>query len=106
MTIEALTPNSRWTRLPDSAASAMILRPTAVEPVKETIAISRWATRCSPTSRPRPAMMLMTPSGIPAALAASSKSNDVLGVFSAGLSTIVFPSAIADRTFQAAICSE
>ena len=42
----ALPPSSRCTRLAVSAASAMIRRPTAVEPVKEVMATSGWRTRC------------------------------------------------------------
>ena len=47
----------------------------------------------------------MTPSGTPASVAATAMSTDVNGVFSAGLSTIVLPAAIAGRIFHIAICS-
>jgi hypothetical protein len=49
--------------------------------------------------------MLITPSGIPACVAASANNREVSGVSSAGFSTIVLPAAIAGRIFQAAIWS-
>ena len=57
------------------------------------------------TSRPSPAMTLMTPGGKPAAVAASARMSEVPGVISEVLSTIVLPAATAGRIFQAAICS-
>lgn len=79
--------------------------PTAVDPVKEVIATSGCPTRCSPASRPRPVTMLITPSGMPASVAASANSREVSGVSSAGFRTIVLPAAIAGRIFHAAIWS-
>lgn len=79
--------------------------PTAVEPVKEVMATSGWPTRCSPASLPVPVTMLITPSGMPASVAACANSSEVSGVSSAGFSTTVLPAAIAGRIFHAAICS-
>lgn len=77
--------------------------PTAVEPVKEVMTTSGWPTRCSPASLPAPVTMLITPSGIPASVAAWANISEVSGVSSAGLRTMVLPAATAGRTFQAAI---
>jgi hypothetical protein len=49
--------------------------------------------------------MLTTPAGSPASANTSANITVVNGVISAGLSTMVFPAAIAGSTFQAAICS-
>ena len=43
-----LPPSSRVTRLMVSAAPRMMSRPTSVEPVKEILATSGWATRAAP----------------------------------------------------------
>ena len=83
----------------------MTWRPTAVEPVKETIETSGWPTRCCPATAPVPVTTLTTPAGAPASVNASAKRSEVSGVISAGLRTIVLPAAIAGRTFHAAICS-
>lgn len=99
----ALPPSSRWIRFTVAVAISATRLPTAVEPVKEVMATSGWPTRCSPASFPVPVMMLMTPSGIPASVAACANRSEVSGVSSAGLSTIVLPAAIAGRIFQAAI---
>lgn len=79
--------------------------PTAVDPVNEVITTSGCPTRCSPASLPTPVTMLITPSGMPASVAACANINEVSGVISAGLSTMVLPAAMAGRTFQAAIWS-
>ncbi len=88
-----------------AVATSATRLPTAVEPVKEVMATSGWATRCSPASRPVPLTMLITPSGRPASMAAWANIREVSGVTSAGLSTTVLPAAIAGRIFQAAIWS-
>ena len=87
------------------AAISAIRWPTGVEPVKETMLTSGWPISASPATRPRPVTTLTTPFGMPASVHASAKASAVSGVISAGLSTIVFPAAIAGRIFHAAICS-
>ena len=89
----------------DCEASAPTRWPTAVEPVKATLAMSGcWASR-SPTTRPGPTTTFSTPSGSPASSAIFSSSIAVSGVSSAGLSTIVLPAASAGATFHDAIAS-
>ena len=80
-------------------------RPTAVEPVKATLATSGWSTIRSPTTRPLPTTTLKTPSGIPASTTIFSSSTAVSGVSAAGLSTIELPAASAGASFQQAIGS-
>ena len=79
--------------------------PTGVDPVNDTMLTSRWVTRRRRRLVPRPVTTLITPSGIPAAVAASANISEVSGVISAGLSTMVLPAATAGRIFHAAICS-
>ncbi|CAM5258079.1 hypothetical protein STANM309S_01661 [Streptomyces tanashiensis] len=86
-----------------AVATSATRLPTGVEPVKEVMTTSGWPTRCSPTTRPEPLTMLITPSGMPASFAACANISEVSGVSSAGFRTIVFPAAIAGRIFQAAI---
>ena len=50
-------------------------------------------------------MMFTTPSGSPARRLASASISAVIGVVSAGFSTMVLPAAIAGSTFHTAICS-
>ena len=64
-----------------------------------------WLTRASPASGPAPTTTFTTPGGRPAAMQSSASMRDVNGVISAGLSTIVFPAAMAGRIFHIAICS-
>ena len=80
-------------------------RPTAVEPVNEVMAMRGLLTSASPVSGPGPLTTLTTPSGMPARAHASASISAVIGVVSAGLSTIVLPAAIAGSTFHTAICS-
>ena len=54
---------------------------------------------------PSPVTMLTTPFGSPAISQISAKSSAVSEVNSAGLSTLVLPSAIAGAIFQASISS-
>ena len=67
------------------------------------MATSGWLTSASPASGPRPTITLMTPAGIPAAVASSASMSVVSGVISAGFSTMVLPAAIAGSTFHMAI---
>ena len=102
-TLADLPPSSKVTRLIVCAAPAAIVRPTAVEPVKATLATSGCSTSRCPQVRPGPATTLTTPSGIPASTAIRSNSIAVSGVSSAGLSTTVLPAASAGASFHAAI---
>ena len=102
-TLADLPPSSKVTRLIVCAAPAAIVRPTAVEPVKATLATSGCSTSRCPQVRPGPATTLTTPSGIPASTAIRSNSIAVSGVSSAGLSTTVFPAASAGASFHPAI---
>jgi hypothetical protein len=88
-----------------AAAAAITERPTADDPVNETMSTSGWFTSACPASGPLPVTTLTTPSGMPASLAASASSSAVSGVSSLGLSTIVLPAATAGRIFQPAIWS-
>lgn len=55
------------------AASFMISRPVAVEPVKATLSTLGCDTRADPAIRPGPLRMLMTPGGKPASLTRLAK---------------------------------
>lgn len=92
-------------RLTVAVAISATRLPTAVDPVKEVMTTSGCPTRCSPASLPVPVTTLITPSGIPASVAACANSSEVSGVVSAGFRTIVLPAATAGRIFQAAIWS-
>ncbi len=104
-TLADFPPSSRVTLLIVAAAPSAMPRPTSVEPVKAILATSGCSTSRCPTTLPRPATTLRTPSGIPASSAIRSSSRAVSGVSSAGFSTIVLPAASAGATFQDAITS-
>ena len=87
------------------AAASSTVRPTRVEPVNETMSTSGCRSSTAPQSAPVPVSTLTTPAGMPASVAISANSRLVSGVSSDGLSTIVFPAAIAGRIFHAPICS-
>ncbi len=55
--------------------------------------------------RPSPVMMFTTPAGSPMSSSMSAKQSAVSGVYSAGLSTTVFPAARAGAIFHASISS-
>ena len=75
--------------------------PARTEPVTETIAGVSWSIIARPVSR-SPQMTLNTPGGRNSA--AISASRVVLaGVVSLGLSTTVFPAAMAGANFHTAI---
>ena len=97
-------PSSSVTRLSAAPALAPISRPTTVEPVKAILFTSGWSTSAAPVS-PSPVTTFSTPSGIPASSASSPSRIAVSGVCSAGLSTVVHPTASAGATFQQAISS-
>ena len=92
----------RW---PCTAAAAITLRPTGVDPVNVTTSTSRWPASAVPTSPPAPVMTLKTPSGRPASVASRARVSVVSGVSSAGLMTTLHPAARAGSTFHTAICS-
>ena len=78
----------------------MIRRPAAVDPVKATLSVPGWVTRCSPRSRP-PGTTLTTPAGTPASSRASASTKLLSGASGGGLTTTVQPAASAGATFQA-----
>ena len=98
-----LPPSSSVTRFTWSAQPAMILRPTAVEPVKPILRTSGCSTNRHPASAPVPTTTSSTPSGNPASRASSAKRSAVRGVSSEGFSTTVLPQASAGPSFQLAI---
>ena len=88
------------------AHCAIRMRPTAVEPVNESLrttglAHSTWPTAidCSLSQ----VTTLTTPGGKPARCASSANASAVSGVCSAGLMTIVQPAAIAGATLRVII---
>ena len=92
----------RW---PWTAAAAITLRPTAVDPVNVTMSTPAWPASAVPTSPPAPVTTLSTPGGSPASLANRARVSVVSGVISAGLITTEHPAANAGNTFHTAICS-
>ena len=89
-----------------SAASCRSLRPTAVEPVKET---TRTLLSCSiaETTAPerRDGITLTTPAGTPASSSSGIKASMVSGVSDAGLSTTGQPAASAGPILRVAIAA-
>ncbi len=83
-----------------SAACRMTARPTAVLPVKDSLAISGWSTSAAPASCPVPGTRLTTPAGMPAACRMRISSISASGVSSDGLSTAVQPAARAGANFH------
>jgi hypothetical protein len=75
-----------------------------VDPVKAILSTSGWPTSAAPV-RPSPVMMLTTPGGSPASSHSSANRIAVSEVNSAGLSTTVFPVAIAGAIFHASMSS-
>jgi hypothetical protein len=103
-TTGALPPSSRCTRFSVVAALAAIRLPVSTEPVSETMSTSGWSTSACPAGSPWPQTTLRTPAGRNSA-ASSARRSAVIGVVSAGLSTIVLPVASAGPIFQIAINS-
>ena len=98
-----LPPSSSVTRLICWAHPAMTLRPTSVEPVKQTLRTAGWSTKRWPTTLPLPGKICRTPSGMPASSASSPMRSALSGVSSAGLSTTVLPAASAGAKPQPAM---
>ncbi|MNY39482.1 hypothetical protein D3C86_1741660 [compost metagenome] len=89
-----LPPSSIDTRFISPAACAATLRPTAVEPVNDTIWISACATSASPTSAP-PSTRLSTPGGSCACSQAAISRSVTAGASSEGFKTTVQPASSA-----------
>ena len=81
----------------------MIVRPTSVDPVKQTLRTASWVTKRCPTTLPFPGRICSTPSGNPASSASSPMRSALSGVSSAGLSTTVLPAARAGAKPQPAM---
>ena len=89
-----LAPPSACTRLPFAVARSWMYLAIGVEPTKLIAATSGWSSSAS-TATLSPCTTLNTPSGSPASAYSSAIRLDTLGSRSDGLSTNVFPVAIA-----------
>src|SRR5450830_1384051 len=87
------------------AAEAATRAPTAEDPVKLTARTRSSHRSAEPITAPEPRSTLKTPGGIPAADAVSASSVATYEDASAGLSTTVFPNAIAGAAFQSGIAT-
>ena len=76
-------------------ASWVILFPTPVDPVKETLLTRGSLTNASPSSPPAPVRTDSTPSGSPASTKQAAMASAVNGVARAGFNTTAFPAANA-----------
>jgi hypothetical protein len=85
-----------------SVPVAAIHLPVSGEPVSDTMSMSGWVTSEAPAGRPWPVTTLKTPLGRHSP-AYSASLTVVIGVLSAGLSTMVLPVASAGPIFQMAI---
>ena len=94
-----LPPSSRNTFFSVGAAAAMIARPVAVEPVKDTMSIRGSVVSTAATSLDRGVTTLKTPGGMSVSSATSRPSSQAShGVSGAGLRTTVQPAASAGPT--------
>ena len=94
-----LPPSSRNTFFSVGAAAAMIARPVAVEPVKDTMSIRGSVASTEATSLDRGVTTLKTPGGMSVSSATSRPSSQAShGVSGAGLRTTVQPAASAGPT--------
>src|ERR1044072_8661934 len=75
------------------------MRPTVVEPVKDTTFTASCVQRTSPTSGP-PVTMLTTPAGTPASSSTLTKLMAESGVSDEGLKTTVLPQTRAGIIFH------
>jgi hypothetical protein len=98
-----LPPISRWQCLKAGAQASETLRPTSVDPVKETIGTSLWLMSGAPTWVPPPVTMFTTPLGRPASSRAWIRFTTERGVSEAGLMTTVLPRMRAGIIFQEGI---
>ena len=85
-----LPPSSTLTRLIESAALRSTSRPTADEPVNDTLSTPGWPTSAAPARAP-PVTTWKTPSGRPASASSAGSRSAVSGVCSAGLSSTRAP---------------
>ena len=102
----ALPPSSSDSFLMVGALCAIRMRPTAVEPVNDSLRTTGLAQSTRPTSierSPSQHSTLITPGGKPARCASSASARAVSGVCSAGLMTMAQPAAIAGATFRVII---
>jgi hypothetical protein len=76
------------------------MRPTVVEPVKETTRTASWVVSGVPISPPSPVTMFTTPAGIPASSRTFTKLTADSGVCEAGLNTTVLPQTSAGMIFH------
>ena len=95
-----LPPSSSEHRVRFSAAIFAMCLPTPVEPVKEILSISGWATRWSPTEL-GPVTTDRTPSGSPASRKRSASHSADSGVADDGLSTTELPDSSAGPSLAA-----
>src|SRR6185437_14856153 len=98
-----LPPSSSEQRTKLLAAASPTMRPTSVEPVRETARTSGLLSSGPPMREPKPVTMLTTPLGRPASASARTKLNTESGVSCAGLMTQVLPATIAGNSFQEGI---
>ncbi len=95
-----LPPISRWTFLNEGAAFSATVRPTSVDPVKDTTRMSSLTSKAFPTSSPPPVTRLTTPRGTPASSRILTKLSADSGVSVAGLKTTVLPQTSAGMIFH------
>ena len=89
-----------------SADCRIRIRPTSVDPVKESFRTTGEAQSTSPISAARsasPVTRLNTPGGMPACSASTASASAVSGVASAGLQITVQPAASAGATLRVII---
>ena len=96
-----LPPSSTDTLVMESAAERRTSRPTADDPVNDTLSTPGFATSAAPARAP-PVTTCSTPSGSPASASRAGSRSEVRGVCSAGLSTTQQPAASAGAIFWVA----
>src|SRR2546430_628050 len=77
----------------------MICRPTAVDPVNDTMSMAGGVVSSSAPAAPSSTMMLNTPAGSPAASAASPNTSDEIGVSGLGRRMTELPAISAGMSF-------
>ena len=102
----ALPPSSIAHLSTPSAAIRSRIRPTSVDPVKETIRVRRSRSIVSTTGPGSEVVTtLRTPAGRPASSISAATASAVSGVSAAGLSTIVQPAASAGAILRVAMAA-
>ncbi len=94
----ALPPSSTCSGMRFRAQAAMIAEPVSGEPVNDIRRTSGCSGSAAPASVPYPVTTFTTPGGIPASSASLASSRQVSGASSAGLTTMVLPTAMAGAT--------